>query len=86
MLRDRISSLYSNKMTSKDTIKIDGVVTEALPNTMFRVKLEDGRIILATLRGIMRRRYVRIFPGDKVKVEMTKYDEERGRIVFKYKK
>jgi len=73
-------------MTSKDTIKIDGVVTEALPNTMFRVKLEDGRIILATLRGIMRRRYVRIFPGDKVKVEMTKYDEERGRIVFKYKK
>lgn len=86
MLKDHINSSNSKKMISKDTTKIDGVVTEALPNTMFRVKLEDERVILATLRGIMRRRYVRIFPGDKVNVEMTKYDEERGRIVFKYKK
>jgi len=64
-------------------IKIEGVVTEALPNTMFRVELEDGKTILATLKGMMRRRYVRIFPGDKVKVEMTPYDKERGRIVTK---
>ena len=71
---------------SKETTKVNGVVTEALPNTMFRVELEDGRTILATLKGILRRRYVRIFPGDGVKVEMTKYDEERGRIVFKYRK
>lgn len=66
------------------TEKIDGVVTEALPNTMFRVELSNERTILATLKGKMRRRYIRIFPGDKVKVEMTQYDKERGRIVYKY--
>lgn len=63
---------------------IDGEVTQALPNTMFRIKLVDGRIILATLKGRMRKRFIRIFPGDRVKVEMTQYDEDRGRIVFKY--
>ncbi len=68
----------------KRNIKIDGVVTEALPNTMFRVELEDGRLVLTTLIGKMRRRYIRVFPGDKVKVEMTPYDKERGRIVYKY--
>jgi len=63
---------------------IDGEVTESLPNTMFRVKLIDGVVILATLKGKLRRAYVRIFPGDKVKVEMTRYDTQRGRIVYKY--
>lgn len=67
-------------------ITVDGTVTEALPNTMFRVDLGDGRLILATLKGILRRRYERIFPGDRVKVEMTPYDKDRGRIVFKYRK
>ena len=67
----------------KSTI-IDGQVTQALPNTMFRVEFTGGKVILATLKGIMRRAYVRIFPGDRVKVEMTPYDEDRGRIVFKY--
>ncbi|RLC32884.1 translation initiation factor IF-1 [Candidatus Woesebacteria bacterium] len=71
-------------MAKEITTKIDGTVTEALPNTMFRVELVDERKILATLKGKMRRRYIRIFPGDKVKVEMTKYDKERGRIVYKY--
>jgi translation initiation factor IF-1 len=71
---------------TKKTTKINGVVTEALPNTMFKVKLEDDREVLTTLKGILRRRYVRIFPGDKVRVEMTEYDEERGRIIFKYRK
>jgi len=71
---------------AKDTTIFNGIVTEALPNTMFRVKLEDERVVLTTLKGILRRRYVRIFPGDKVRVEMTKYDEERGRIVFKHRK
>ena len=71
---------------TKETTSFDGEVIEALPNTMFRVELEDGRLVLATLKGILRRRYVRIFPGDRVKVEMTRYDEERGRIVFKYRK
>ncbi len=73
-------------MKNSDTTKIDGTVTEALPNTMFRVELADGRIILATLKGILRRRYVRIFPGDSVCVEMTKYDVDRGRIIQKYRK
>ena len=71
-------------MTKQRTIQIDGVVIEALPNTMFRVELVDERKILTTLKGRMRRRYIRIFPGDKVKVEMTQYDKERGRIVYKY--
>jgi len=74
-------------MTKKDTagtVQIDGVVTKALPNTMFKVDLVDERKILTTLKGRMRKRYVRIFPGDRVRVEMTRYDTERGRIVWKY--
>jgi translation initiation factor IF-1 len=71
-------------MKTKNVILVDGSVSAALPNTMFRVELTDGRLILATLTGKMRRAYVRIFPGDRVKVEMTPYDENRGRIVFKY--
>ena len=59
-------------------------MSAALPNTMFRVELVDGRSILATLTGKMRRNYIRVFPGDRVKVEMTPYDEGRGRIVYKY--
>lgn len=74
------------KMGDSEVTLISGTVMEALPNTMFRVELESGKIILASLKGILRRRYVRIFPGDKVNVEMTKYDEERGRIVEKFRK
>lgn len=70
---------------SKNTV-IDGEVKEALPNTMFRVVLADGRVVLATLTGKMRRGFIRIFPGDKVKVEMTVYDKDRGRIVYKWAK
>lgn len=64
----------------------EGEVREALPNTMFRVVLNDGRVILATLTGKMRKGFIRIFPGDKVKVEMTPYDKDRGRIVYKFSK
>lgn len=64
---------------------IDGDVLEAFPNTMFKVKLEDGREVLTTLKGHMRKRYVRVFPGDRVSVEMTPFDKDRGRIVYKYK-
>lgn len=71
-------------MKTRNVIEVDGKVTQALPNTMFRVELSDGRVVLATLTGKMRRAYVRIFPGDRVKVEMTPYDEARGRIVYKY--
>lgn len=70
-------------MKNQSIVEIDGTVLQALPNTMFRVELTDGKIILATLKGKMRRAYVRIFPGDRVTVEMTPYDEGRGRIVFK---
>lgn len=69
---------------NQGSVEIEGKVTQALPNTMFRVELSDGRLVLATLKGKMRRAYVRIFPGDRVKVEMTPYDEARGRIVFKF--
>lgn len=65
-------------------VEFDGVVTQSLPNTMFRVDIGGGRLILATLTGKLRKSFVRIFPGDKVRVEMTPYDEERGRIFFKY--
>lgn len=71
-------------MLRGENTTFDGTVTQALPNTMFRVELEGGKLVLATLKGKMRRNYVRIFPGDKVKVEMTPYDTERGRIVYKY--
>ncbi len=68
---------------SKNQI-FEGEVREALPNTMFRISLADGRVVLATLTGKMRRGFVRVFPGDRVKVEMTEYDKERGRIVYKF--
>lgn len=71
-------------MKNQGTVEVEGKVMQALPNTMFRVQLSDGRLILATLKGKMRRAYVRIFPGDSVKVEMTPYDENKGRIVFKF--
>ena len=70
------------KSDSKSYYK-DGVILENLPNTMFRVEFDDGKVVLATLKGTMRRRYVRIFPGDKVTVEMSEYDKDRGRIVQK---
>lgn len=68
----------------KNITEFDGVVLTALPNTMFKVQLNDERVILATLKGSLRRNYVRIFPGDRVRIEMTPYDEDRGRISYKY--
>lgn len=64
--------------------EIDGTVTESLPNTMFKVVLTDGRVLLTTLTGRMRKNFTRVLPGDKVRVEMTKYDVDRGRLVRKY--
>ena len=60
-----------------------GTILESLPNTMFRIELEDKRLVLATLKGKLRRSYVRVFPGDRVRVEFTPYDESRGRIIKK---
>lgn len=71
-------------MKIDENYQVEGVVTELLPNTMFRVVTNEGKSLLTTLKGKMRKAYVRVFPGDRVKVEMTKYDEDRGRIVFKF--
>jgi len=72
-------------MAKKNLIKQDGIVEEALSNAMFRVKLENDHIIVATISGKMRMHYIRILPGDKVAVEMSPYDLSRGRITFRYK-
>ncbi|MEK7526289.1 MAG: translation initiation factor IF-1 [Patescibacteria group bacterium] len=70
-------------MDEKQNTIIEGEIREALPNTMFKILLNDGREVLCTLSGRMRKNYVRVFPGDKVRVEMTPYDDKRGRIVYK---
>lgn len=72
-------------MSKQPLIKQDGTIIEALSNAMFRVKLENGHEILATISGKMRMHYIRILPGDKVGVEMSPYDLSRGRIIFRYK-
>lgn len=68
-----------------DAVEVEGVVREALPNTMFRVQLEDGRLVLAHIGGKMRKNFIRILPGDKVIVELSIYDLDRGRITYRYK-
>ncbi len=65
--------------------EVVGMVTEALPNTTFRVELKDGRKLLCHLSGKMRMHYIKVMPGDKVKVELTPHDETRGRIVYREK-
>lgn len=68
-----------------DVIQFEGEVIDALPNTMFRVKLENGHVVLCHISGKMRMNYIRILPGDKVTVEMTPYDLNKARIVFRAK-
>ena len=70
-------------MAKQQAIKQDGVITEALSNAMFRVKLQNGHEIVATISGKMRMYYIRILPGDKVQVEMSPYDLTRGRISYR---
>jgi translation initiation factor IF-1 len=72
-------------MAKEDIIKQDGEVTEALSNANFKVRLENGHTILATISGKMRMHYIRILPGDKVSIEMSPYDLTRGRIIYRYK-
>jgi translation initiation factor IF-1 len=72
-------------MSKQDLLKLDGTISEALSNAMFRVKLENGHEILATISGKMRMHYIRILPGDRVAVEISPYDLTRGRITFRYK-
>ncbi|MEN6445064.1 MAG: translation initiation factor IF-1 [Candidatus Cloacimonas sp.] len=72
-------------MSKAGVIEVEGIVTEALPNTTFRVTLENGHEILAHSSGKMRMNYIRILPGDKVKVELSPYDLTKGRITYRYK-
>lgn len=79
-------------MANKNFFELDGIITEALPNTMFRVQIEPqapeefaNRVLLCALSGRMRKFKIRVMPGDKVKVEVTPYDKDRGRITFRSK-
>ena len=72
-------------MSKEDTIQMQGEVVEMLPNATFRVKLENGHLVLAHISGKMRMHYIKILPGDKVKLEMSPYDLSKGRITYRYK-
>ncbi|NBR13705.1 MAG: translation initiation factor IF-1 [Flavobacteriales bacterium] len=72
-------------MAKQSSIEQDGVILEALPNAMFRVELENGHVLTAHISGKMRMFYIKILPGDRVKVEMSPYDLTKGRISFRYK-
>ena len=70
-------------MAKEESIEMQGVVTEALPNTTFRVTLENGHVLIAHISGKMRKNYIRILTGDQVTVELTPYDLSRGRIIYR---
>ena len=72
-------------MAKQDLIKLDGIIVEALSNAMFRVRLENDHEVIAHISGKMRMNYIKILPGDRVKVEMSPYDLTKGRISFRYK-
>ena len=71
-------------MPKEELIEIEGTVVEALPNTMFRVEIQEGHAVLAHLGGKLRKHYIRILPGDRVKLELSPYDLTRGRITFRF--
>jgi translation initiation factor IF-1 len=73
-------------MPKEERLEFEGTVIEALPNAMFRVKIENGHELLAYVSGKMRTRFIRILPGDKVKVELSAYDLTKGRITYRLKK
>ena len=72
-------------MAKEETIQMQGEIAETLPNATFRVKLENGHMVLGHISGKMRMHYIRIAPGDRVQVELTPYDLSRGRITYRYK-
>jgi translation initiation factor IF-1 len=75
----------SDIRSTKEVIELEGIVIENLPNALFRVKLENGHIILAHISGKMRMHYIKIIPGDRVSLEMTPYDLTKGRIIYRHK-
>ena len=72
-------------MTKEDKIEVEGIISEALPNAMFRVEIQGGRVVLAHISGKMRMHYIKILPGDKVRLELSPYDLTRGRIIYREK-
>lgn len=72
-------------MEKEEIIAVEGTVVEPLPNAMFKVELENGHMVLAHISGKMRMHFIRILPGDKVKLELSPYDLTRGRIVYRFK-
>ena len=72
-------------MAKEDVIQMQGEIVENLPNATFRVKLENGHVVLGHISGKMRMHYIRILPGDKVKVELSPYDLNRGRITYRHR-
>jgi len=72
-------------MKKKDTIQLEGTIVESLPNAMFRVELENGHRVLAHISGKMRMHFIRILPGDRVTIEFSPYDLNRGRIIYRFK-
>jgi translation initiation factor IF-1 len=80
-----LSPQQEGYLAKEEAIEVDGKVKESLPNTMFRVELENGHLILAHLSGKMRKHYIRIVPGDRVKVALSPYDLTRGRIIYREK-
>ena len=71
-------------MSKEDSFEMEGTVVDTLPNTMFRVELENGHILIAHISGKMRMHYIKLLPGDKVRLELSPYDLSKGRITFRY--
>lgn len=80
-----IEGLSPNKMAKEDAIEMEGKVVDTLPNTMFRVELDNGHVVTAHISGRMRKHYIRILTGDRVTVELTPYDLTKGRIIYRKK-
>jgi translation initiation factor IF-1 len=78
---DKLQDFYT--VAKEDSIEMEGTIVDTLPNTMFRVELENGHVVTAHISGKMRKNYIRILTGDKVKVELTPYDLSKGRIVYR---
>ncbi len=82
-MRPLLKKLPQEIMAKEESIQMEGVVTETLPNTRFRVELENGHVVTAVISGKMRKHYIRILTGDAVTVELTPYDLSKGRIVYR---
>ncbi len=82
---ERVSEIEGVTLSKQDLIEMEGTVTESLPNAMFRVDLDNGFNVLAHISGKIRRNYIKILPGDRVKVELTPYDLTKGRITYRLK-